>query len=675
MESLGTTGRMRCGRQGGCFALWLLLYFLLPAAPALAAEGIVQLLAPAPGSDIIAKKPAIECRILQPYFPTDLVVLFDGTDISGVLDLTADGFRYIPVQILPAGIHSLSVSGFTKAGQPFKAEFAFSSRHFQHIEEAYTDNELTLVYDSALTNKNLDTGSSQQATTAIEAAQGSTLSDESQNTPYWKVESNFSSQSMLKNKSLDLSLAANLRYLDQQLSVQEPLKRGFDLIDYLLTVAYRRDQVRFTGELGDTNIDESQNTATALARRGAKAALQMGPLTFGGFIVDGQDVYGFDTLGLRADPSDHIMGGSGELALLDERVKFKTIYVTGGEEGSFFGTYSADSPRKGDVIGWVLTSDFFDQKLISDFEYDLSDFDADTTDGIDSVSDRAYRFKLGGRAGLYTYEALYEYMGPDYEVIGNQNLAKDKQGFSFRTGADFDMQYIALFYTQYHDNVKDDAFFPTIRTYKGSLEYTLNKFERLPISLTYEKALVNSKNEPTPDDETKSDTDTLSLTANYTRDLWSLGLDTSYSNQDDESAADQDTSIYSVTLSPSLSLEHLYVSTSLGYQKFQDKLSDVDTDTYTVTLYLQGDLWAQKITYDLGATYDRSLADDDSQDQVSFKGNGRLAYLIGKNIWGHLNPSVGMKVLYDNTLDKISGVRNESFSLMLTLEASIPFSY
>ena len=113
----------------------------------------------------------------------------------------------------------------------------------------------------------------------------------------------------------------------------------------------------------------------------------------------------------------------------------------------------------------------------------------------------------------------------------------------------------------------------------------------------------------------------------------------------------------------------------MGYQQSQDKLSDEDTDTYTLTLDVQGDLWAQKITYDLGATYDRSLADDDSQDQVSFKGNGRLAYRIGKNIWGHLNPSVGMKVLYDNTLDKISGVRNESFAALLTFEASIPFSY
>jgi len=668
MESRETTGRRRCGRLGVCCTLLIVLWLQLPATPALAAGEIVQLLAPAAGAEVIAKKPAIECKILQPYSQADLVVLLDGTDISGVVDRTATGFRYKPVLVLPAGSHSLDVSGYTRSGQPFEVQFAFSSRHFRHIEEAYTGNELTVVYDQALTKKDPATGASQAAGPDAAGSENTQL-------PYWKVESNLSSRSMLKNKGLDLALATNLRYLDQQLSVPDPLKRGFDVIDYLLTAAYHREQVSFAGELGDTSVDESENTVAALARRGAKAALQMGPLSFDGFIVDGQEVYGFDSFGLNGDPDDHIMGGSGAIALLDERVKFKTIYVTGGEEGSFFGTYSEDGPRKGDVIGWVLSSDFFDQKLVSDFEYDRSDFDADTTDEISSVSDKAYRFKLGGSAGIYTYEALYEYMGPDYEAIGNQNLEKDKQGFSLRAGADFDIHRIALFYTQYHDNVDDDVFFPQIRTYRGSLEYTLNKFESLPISLSYEKALVDSKDEPTPDDETKSDTDTVSLTANYTRDVWSLGLDSSYSNQNDESAANRDTAIYSVTLSPSLSLEHLYVSTSLGYQQSQDKLSDVDTDTYTLTLDVQGDLWAQKVTYDLGATYDRSLADDDSQDQVSFKGNGRLAYRIGKNIWGHLNPSVGMKVLYDNTLDKISGVRNESFAALLTFEASIPFSY
>jgi len=618
------------------------------------------LLTPAQGSEVIGKKPFIACRILKPFIFDTLVVMLDRTDISGVLEVSDQGFSYRPEEILPAGEHRLSVIGTLADGEPFEAEFTFSSRHFKHIEEAYSENELTVVYDQVLDKK-----------------------DGQEPMPYWKVESNLASRSMLGNRGVDLSLVADMRYLGQQSTVngleQEeggPLKRGLDLIDYLLTASYVRNRVRFSAELGDTSVDESLNTVSSLNRRGGKATLEVGPVTLGGFMVDGKETYGFEGLGLYPASHDHILGASGSVALLGERLQFKTIYVNGGENnGRFFGTWSEDGPRKGDVVGVMLTSDFFDQRLISDFEFDFSDFDPDTTDELGAISDKAYRFKMSGTSGKYTYEAMYEYMGPDYQVIGNQDLERDKQGFSLGAGAQFESQALQLYYTQYHDNVDDDVFYPTIRTCKGTLEYTFEKFEQLPVSFTYEKALVESTDEPSPSDETRSDTDTFSLNTYFTADHWSLGLEASYSDQDDKGPSNSDTRLYSLALSPVLTLDWLSISTSLEYQKTQDLLNDSDTDTYKLTLDFQGRLPGHRVSYEMAATWDRSLSRDGLTDQASFSGNGRLAYLLGENAWGHLNPSVGIKVLYGNTHDRVLGERIESYAVMLSLETSIPFAY
>jgi hypothetical protein len=70
---------------------------------------------------------------------------------------------------------------------------------------------------------------------------------------------------------------------------------------------------------------------------------------------------------------------------------------------------------------------FLNQKLATEAEFDISRFDPDTQDEFSSERDKAYRLKVGGAWDKYTYEALYEYMGPDYEVIGNQGLQKNRE--------------------------------------------------------------------------------------------------------------------------------------------------------------------------------------------------------------------------------------------------------
>lgn len=616
-------------------------------------ESLIQIVSPREGPEVIAKKPLIKCIVSQSHQIEDMLVLLDGVDITGVLDISAEGFQYKPIEVLAPGIHTLNIYGNTEDGNVFEEELTFSTRHFQSLEEAYVGNELTVVYNNVLTK-----------------------TDDVEEGPDWKVESNLSSIADLKEKGWEFSFRSNLRYLGQNLSVEEPLKKGVDLIDYLLSGAYNDGRFGLTTEIGDTVIDTSRFTATGLARRGGQASIQYADAILSGFLVKGEEVYGFqDGLGLSTDTDDHIVGVAGGLGFFKNQMGLKAIYIEGGEEGSFFGTYTEDQGRKGDVIGVVLTTDFFKERLTSKFEIDFSKFDENITDEFSAENDKAYRFGVGGYLDNYTYEAIYEYIGPEYQVIANPGLEIDQAGVSLVAAARYPVHSLALTYSRYHDNVEKDDFYPRIQTNRGSLEYSINKFESLPISVRFEKGVVDSADVPEDTDPIKSDTNTAGAAINFTRGSWQLGLDTSFSDQDDETDINDDTTIKTVALIPGYYTDNFYLATSANYQRSESHLTDVITDFYAVTLDIQGGLFNRKITYELGASYDINQSDDDEIDQDVIRGDGRLAYLFGNNLWGYLNPSAGFKVLYERRDDKTLDEKTNAFALLFTFETSIPFSF
>jgi hypothetical protein len=645
-------------RVGCCLGVLFFLFFfaffnIVYAQSAASNENLIQLVSPREGPEVIAKKPLIKCKISKSLMIEDLLVLLDGVDITGVLDIRADGFQYKPIGVLPPGSHTLVVYGNTAAGNDLEKTFSFSTRHFKRVETASVSNELTGVYETVLTK-----------------------TDDVEKSPNWKVESNLSTAANLKENRWAVSFNSNLRYLGQNLSVKEPLKKGTDLIDYLLSAAYSDGRFELKTEIGDTVIDTSTYTAAGLARRGGQAAIQYADTTLSGFIVKGKEVYGFnDGLGLSSNTDDHIFGVSGGMEFFKNQIGLKAIYIEGGEEGSYFGTYTEDQGQKGDVIGVVLTTDFFKETLTTEFEIDFSEFDEDIADEFSAEEDKAYRLGLGGRLGNYTYETVYEYLGPEYQVIGNQNLEIDRTGFSVAGSAEYPLHSLSLTYTQYKDNVEKEGFYPRIQTDKGAFEYSFNKFENLPMSVRFEKAVVDSDDEPEDTDPIQSDTDTVGATIHYTRGRWQLGLETTYSDQDDETEIDDDTTIETIVLSPVYYTDNFHLSTSAAYQRSESHLTDVVTDYYTVTLDIQGELFNRKITYELGVSYDKNQSDDDETNQDTIRGTGRVAYYFAENLWGYLNLSAGLKVLYEQIDDKIEDEKTDAFTLLFTFETSIPFSF
>ncbi len=637
--------------------LVVLCFNSLYAQPQEVTESAIQLIQPTEGEAIAAKKPFIKCSIKEPFDPQKLLVLLDGTDISALLNVIPEGFEYKPIGVLPPGNHTLSVTAYTPDGRELKREFTFSTRHSKVFEEAYSNNEITVLYEKLLKK-----------------------SEEIGGQPSWKTESNLASETKLKEKGSEFIFKTNLRHFDQQLPILPPIERGFSLANYLFQGKYEGKNFSFLGETGDVQITETPNTVQGLARRGGHLIFQSKDLhlQLSTFVVKSEQVIGFKGgMGMETSSDDHIMGISGDLGLLSDRLRFRTIYVRGGEEGDSLGISTTGGKKKGDVLGFLFTTDLLKQKLVTEAEFDLSKFDGDTHDEFPSEEDKAYRLKLGGASGFLTYEALYEYMGPDYEVIGNPGLQKNREGFTLKSGANLKSHVLTLSFSRYNDNVKKDDLIPRTYTYQGTLDYSLNKFPKLPIGLTYQKSLLDSRWEPPEVSPVKTDTDTLSGRINFITGPLNLGFSASYSIQNDETDTNNDTTTLSLAFTPVLTIEKppLSVSPSVSFNRSTSRLTNVHTDTYTNSLDIRGSLFGNKLTYGAGGTYTISKTSDGSSNQDTLSSTFNLSYLLVKNLWGFLNPSVGFRGLYNRTNDRLLNLTQDEYAVFLVFQTTMAIAF
>ena len=620
-------------------------------------QNLIQLLEPQEGVEVIAKKPIIKCNILHPFSQENLLVMLDGEDITGVLDIRPEGFEYKPIRVLSSGVHSLRVVLYMPDGKEVQKDFVFSTRHSKTFEDAYSNNELTTIYTSVLEKP-------EDVTT----------------TPYSKIESNFKSETRLKNGHWEFTLTTNLRYIDQSLPLNQPERKGLDLINYLLQGKYSKDGLGILTEIGDVQINETENTVMGLAKRGGNVSFQYKDLTLRTFLVKSQSVFGYrggvrGSTGIEGSLDDHIMGVSGETFFLSRKVNLKTIYVTGGETGDSFGTWTDASGRKGSVAGFVLGTDFFNQKLATEAEVDFSRFDADTTDDFSADNDKAYKLKIGRTSGNYVYEALYKYIGPDYQVLGNQGLQKNTEGFTLSGGMNLDIHSVNLSLSRYSDNVEDDELYPKVYAYQGAINYTFKKFQSAPISLSYQKSIIDSSKEPSTITPIETETDTITGGINYIKDRWNFGIQTAYSSQNDRTSAGNDSTSNTYTFITSYVMDDFSISPGFTFNRLRYPQQGTRTDTYTTNLDIRGKAMEDNLSYGLAGTYNRTKAGDGSSEQDTINTNLEVAYSLGKKLFDFLNPSAGIRGTYNKTNNKVSGGENDELILLLVLSTSMPFSF
>ena len=619
----------------------------------------IKLSSPQEGATFIGKKPVINCVITIPFAKENLLVTLDRTDITELIELSKDGFVFKPFQVLTPGQHTIGVTVTTPEKKEYKKDFSFSIRHSKTFEQASSTNDVTVLYE-AMAQRRVPEGTTDE-------------------TPYSKFEGNVTSNSKIKEKGFEASLSTNIRYLEQNTQVDSPLYKGFTIPNYLLSAKYKGEQGEVLGETGDVSINESQNTVQGLSRRGVRFNAALGNFHFNTFSVKGQQVTGLRTFkddsGLAFDPEDKIEGMSGDVDLFSKKANFKVIYVTGQTPGTSAGTVSAGGGAKGDTTGFLFKTDFFQQKLKTEMEYDISHFDQDTQDTLPKESDRAYRLLVGGQASNYTYEGLYEYAGPKYGSIASLGAPKDREGFTLKGGSKFfDVHAVNLTLSKYNDNVENSNLIPRTYTYQGMADYNFSKYKTLPMGLNLQLTRAESVNEPDGILPKRTDTKTASGKINYIKDAWNFGFNLAYASQKDQINSTNDNRNMTATFTPTYTTPTFSVVPSLSVNELRNDYTDVVTDTYTANLAIKGNV-LKKLDYEVAYVYNKVKASDDTSNTESTNINFRTGWLLAKQKYGLINPTVGIRGNYSLTRDMVADTLNDKFSIFLFLSANMPISF
>lgn len=617
------------------------------------------MVSPFPGTVVVSKTPTISFRSSQPLRADDQFVLLDGNDITALLTQQNGVYSFTPLNPLTAGEHNLYVAAYTESGEQVEQQFNFSSRQSESFEEIYSDNRVSATLKTALTRD----------FSTREEGSGS-----AGDFPYTSFDAYLSSGSAIKEGKWDSSFRTDIRYFDQNAAVLEPEKKWLSLLDFLLAAHYTADNYSALLELGDTSIEESKNTIDYLTRRGGKASITAGNVTLNGFGVLNTDTgYEIDGLGLGFNSNDHIMGTSAQFDFFDQRMSLKGIYARGGEDGNSYGTWSEAEGRKGDVTGIVLTTDFLNQALFTDFEFNTVNYDANTGDEEDEVYDKAYRIRIGGLVPKYDYDLSYNYTGPQYDVVGNQSIIKDWAGFTFNGGATYPFHAVRLLLDYSWDNVEDNNLFARIYSFTSGLEYQYFGWDRFPVSLLFEHNDQRSEDEPVDTEPTSLETSTLTGSISYIEGPWAVELRSSYSEQNDHTLNDYDSQLFTLSITPTYTYTLFSILPSWTLNSFKDLVSDTRTDTNTLALDIYSSFYQDRMSCELGGTYDWTETEDNSIDSKNSALYARLNYRIDQ-LWKLEDSTIGLEYLYNRQEDKIYDSTIWEGVLTLVISSSIPYS-
>jgi hypothetical protein len=666
------------------YFIFFIVYFLTPVF-AWAVECIV-ITSPVENATVIGKRPEIKGVFHCPLAPGSYVVMIDGVDITQLLDITAEGFSYRTDVMVATGSHALSVS-YTGADNS-QRQFAvnFKLRHSETFSDIYSKNDVSLLYEGALVIKD----SATDAAPPVDSNGKNIAPSTTATLPRSKFEGNLASENRVKEGPWNVALTTNVRYFDQDIAVADPLKKGFNIANWLFTSSYEQDRVKMKLSAGDVMINETPYTIAGFSRKGTIFNGEAGPVYVNVFGARSSQTFGVDGgIGIGDVNEDHIFGVSGGVKLFENKVDFRTIYVTGTDpsvagipasttppstsQSNVYGTSATTGIKQGDVVGFLLTTDIFQNRLKTEMEADFARFDPDIADEFEKRSASAYRAKIGGAVKWFTYEALYEYIGKFYSVIGNPSLAKDRQGFSLQSGINLSDQNLSVMASRYSDNVESDPLFPQIVSTQGNVSYQFNKIPFLPLGFTYQKIIQESSKEPAGISPIDTDTDTYSARIGLTMGKLTVNFTPSYSIINDKTPADADMTniVYAVTAA--YVLPNLSIAPALTWNRTHNHATDVWTDTCVYNLDLRSRFFHDRASFDVGGTYTSTKADNDSADSGTWNARATLSYRLKDHLKTFVNPTVGLRFSYLRTDDKINESMNkDEFSLFAVIEAAIP---
>jgi hypothetical protein len=275
----------------------------------------------------------------------------------------------------------------------------------------------------------------------------------------------------------------------------------------------------------------------------------------------------------------------------------------------------------------------------------------------------------------YNYEAVYEHIGRDYNVVGNPGIMKDREGFGLRGGTSFGVHGVNLSFSRYNDNVRNDELFPRIVSYEAVGDYSFNGIPGVPLGLNYRKAIQETDRIPQGGAEMKLHTDTITGRAGYSAGQLNLNLQVAHSLMDDQGPANNDSTLMNYNLMASYNLQNFSLNPNIQINRSTNKVTDISTNTYTLVLDLRSKWFNDRIGADIGGTYSINKTSDKLMDMRNLMANFRLTYYLKNIVRALTNPSFGLRGTYTKITDRISHASDrDEFALFFVFATAMPFS-
>jgi len=277
----------------------------------------------------------------------------------------------------------------------------------------------------------------------------------------------------------DLNVDSNFLYAGAPIPGTKP----FDLSNMIVSVTKGNHVLR----AGDLDLTESDYTVFGLGRRGFEYVFTDQKLYVRGFMSSSEQSKGFQGFGYPHE-AVRILGGIAGYKLFNDAVSLKAIYVGGKDDPSQavnVGTSPLVTSRQGNVAALVEETHLFQQALNLKAEVAASHYDADLKDDKGETTDYAYQLGTDFRSGSFTGSAKYRHVGRDFNSIGLQFIANDRQGLEANLGFMSGKVSLQGMYTREQDNVKDDPSRNTTKMQNGQVMGTLTLAGNLVLNAGY----------------------------------------------------------------------------------------------------------------------------------------------------------------------------------------------
>lgn len=420
---------------------------------------------------------------------------------------------------------------------------------------------------------------------------------------------------------------------------------------------------RFLAEMGDLQLKQTRNTLQQVQGRGGRFSFLTGGSgsrgTFETFAASGAHGPG---------PDDTLVGATGELSLLDESARIKTIFLSGRKSLDKEGRWPTAGARKGDVVGFVAHLEPFRGRLSAEAEYDYSVYDGNTSDQTSALHDSACRLKLSGGWGPSRYTALYERTGPRYRLMSD-GPQRDREGGSLGVETQLAAHAFDLKLSRYNDNVENDPLSPRLYRYEGIFDYRFKGLKMLPLALQYRKTFIDSGNEPSGYVPKEAAEDAVSGELNYLAGRWNLGVRGGLSQRCDRLRQQRELSSASVGFLPRFSAGSFTVTPDLSMKRVTDFTVSQRTEQYALNLGLAGTLLEQRLDYELKGGYKRESTGVPGTGREIVGAKVKAAYPLPRLFNWSRHPSLGIKGEYNGINNLTEDRRESDFSLLISLES------